>query len=389
MSDRIVDAKMTVAAADAPAATISPVKEDRRHIVHPLVDLLCLGGASLIVLPLLAILPVSTLPAMAALSWMLADVLNHPHFAASYQIFYRDYRWKISGADFSREMRIRYIVAGIVVPVALILFFVVCFILRDGKLLGWAGNLMLFLVGWHYVKQGYGMLIVDAVHKRRFFSDLEKRVLRYNAYACWIMFWLCANWLISERQLWGLHYFSLAIPDPIIWLAGAVVVVTTALTLGIFYLQLRAGGAGFPFVGTVAYLTTLYVWLAARFQPMALMFVPAFHSLQYLIVVGRYEANRTRTRVEAGEDTRSPLANWALFRFAAMCVLLGLTGFWWAPRLFDNVVNYDADIFGDTAFFFMFWIFINIHHYFMDNVIWRRENPETAACLFGVRKKPH
>ena len=33
-------------------------------------------------------------------------------------------------------------------------------------------------------------------------------------------------------------------------------------------------------------------------------------------------------------------------------------------------------------FLFVFWIFINVHHYFLDNVMWRRENPDTKKYLF-------
>lgn len=36
-------------------------------------------------------------------------------------------------------------------------------------------------------------------------------------------------------------------------------------------------------------------------------------------------------------------------------------------------------------FLFVFWIFINVHHYFLDNVIWRAENPETRQHLFAHR----
>ena len=32
---------------------------------------------------------------------------------------------------------------------------------------------------------------------------------------------------------------------------------------------------------------------------------------------------------------------------------------------------------GATPYFAAFFAFVNIHHYFMDHVIWRRENPET------------
>ena len=34
-------------------------------------------------------------------------------------------------------------------------------------------------------------------------------------------------------------------------------------------------------------------------------------------------------------------------------------------------------------FLFIGWTFINIHHYFIDNVIWRRDNPEARRYLFG------
>jgi len=28
-------------------------------------------------------------------------------------------------------------------------------------------------------------------------------------------------------------------------------------------------------------------------------------------------------------------------------------------------------------------VFVNVHHYFTDNVIWRSQNPETRRYLFG------
>ena len=35
------------------------------------------------------------------------------------------------------------------------------------------------------------------------------------------------------------------------------------------------------------------------------------------------------------------------------------------------------DALGPTPFFAAFFVFVNLHHYFMDFVIWRRENPDT------------
>ena len=363
--------------------------DDGGPIVHPWVDFICLGGGSLVLIPLVMMMPAASVPGLVVAMWMLADVLNHPHFAASYQIFYRNFPEKVFGTRLKPAMRIRYLVAGIVVPAALLAFFTVSFAAGNPHMLGFAGNAMLFLVGWHYTKQGYGMLMVDAVYKRRFFNEREKAVFLYNAYACWILFWLSMNWYVSERELWGLSYYSFAVPEGVLWMAGLLVAVTTLLTFRVFALRLGPSGGGLPWAGVVAYLTSLYFWALARFHPMALMFVPAFHSLQYLVIVWRSEKNRADVAAdERGPDVsgRRMLSPIAMFMLSAF--LLGLAGFWWLPRLFDRVVSYDTETFGGTMFMFMFWIFINIHHYFMDNVIWRRENPDTARSLFGMNKKP-
>ncbi|MFQ5562480.1 MAG: hypothetical protein ACE5FO_02815 [Parvularculaceae bacterium] len=383
MANYSTNAAVAVSSVEKPA----PGADNGRAIVHPLVDFLCLGGASLIIIPATLMLPSAAAPAMIAVMWMLADILNHPHFTASYLIFYRGYGSKISSKNPNRGLRLRYLFSGVVVPAALVFLFGAAFLLESPRILGWSGNLMLLLVGWHYAKQGYGMLIVDSVYNRLFFNDSEKKILLYNAYACWIMFWLSANWLISERALWGLHYYSFAVPEAALWAAGAAVALTTLLTLRIFWTRLRPGGAGLPLAGAAAYLTSLYFWAAARLHPVALIFVPAFHSLQYLFIVWRFETNRARNARLESDAPPAEDKSWPVFRFGATAFLLGLALFWWAPKFLNGAVDYNAELFGGYVFLFMFWIFINIHHYFIDNVIWRGDNPETGKSLFGVSKK--
>jgi hypothetical protein len=190
----------------APALAQAPVR-DKRFLFNPVLDFLCLGGSSLILLPFLFILPDAQYRAPLATTMLLiAHLINHPHFAHSYQIFYRGFAAKAFRPDLGRVMQARYIFAGIVVPAALLSFCAISIARGDARLLGYGGNLMALFVGWHYVKQGYGMLMVDAVLKRRFFKDPEKKVLLANSYLVWIFAWLGANDAISEHQLWGLHY---------------------------------------------------------------------------------------------------------------------------------------------------------------------------------------
>ena len=49
---------------------------------------------------------------------------------------------------------------------------------------------------------------------------------------------------------------------------------------------------------------------------------------------------------------------------------------------FMQLLSPAAQVLGSSLFFFIVLIFINVHHYFLDNVMWRRGNPEVAKYLF-------
>lgn len=354
--------------------------EHREYLFHPVIDFLCLGGLSLIILPWSWMQPETSAPLLGFVAIMIADFVNHPHFAHSYQIFYRGYGSKLRGEEISAGLRTRYVVAGIVVPIAMVVFFAITWRLQDARLMGYAGNVMAFLVGWHYTKQGYGMLMVDAAYKRRFFNDREKRFFLTNAYTSWIFYWVSANWLVKEYELWGLQYYAIPFPRWVLFGTGGVMAVTTVLVL-VTFSRVHLAGRRLPWNGVLAYLVSIYVWTGARWDPMLLIFVPAFHSLQYLLVVWRFEANRATAMAAQSPARFSPRVRF--LSFLGLGMVLGLLGFWWLPKLLDNQISVNDESFGGAVFLFMFWIFINLHHYFIDNVIWRRDNPETKQFLFG------
>src|SRR6201999_2708235 len=116
------------------------------------------GGSSLLLLPLILLLPLKSYPVSGAMV-LLAFVINNPHFANSYQIFYRGFGDRLSPSAPAVQRR-RYLYAGIFVPLAIVGFLAYCFVAADRTALGLAGDAMALFVGWHYVKQGYGMLMV-------------------------------------------------------------------------------------------------------------------------------------------------------------------------------------------------------------------------------------
>ncbi|WP_245283701.1 hypothetical protein [Bradyrhizobium sp. URHD0069] len=382
-----------ISATGAVAYDRTPGLDGRRYLYGPFVDFICMGGSSLILLPLLFLRPPEKYYASIWLAmFLLSNVINNPHFAHSYQIFYRNFGSKSFGADHSLALRVRYIVAGIVVPIAMAIFFAITVARGDVQILGYGGNAMAFFVGWHYVKQGYGMLMVDAALKKQFFQATDKKALLVNSYAVWILSWLNINVALSERNLFGLKYYLFPVPPAVLSIATAVVVVTSVMTLWVLHRRWKGNTGSLPYNGVVGYVASLYIWLLfVKVNPLLILVVPALHSLQYLAVVWRFETNYEKGQEDASEPLTLSLTRKFLgvrYRLNIACFiiigcLVGFLGFFGLPVVLDMMVPYNKEIFGASMFMFIFWVFINVHHYFLDNVMWRRENPDTRRYLFG------
>ena len=375
----------------------APALAERRpaqSFFSPLIDFLCLGGGSLLLLPILTlVIPDSADASAMVLAVLLANFINHPHFAYSYQIFYRTFGDVMRNGAIDRKLRNRYAIAGVAVPILLVLFFVVALLQHDAHMLGYGGNAMMFFVGWHYVKQGYGMLMVDAAMKKSFFSEPHKKVLLWNCYMGWITAWLHINKAVAERDLWGLGYSTLKVPTALMWIAMIGMVGMSMWSLLVIIRHSRAHGGKAPINGIAAYVAALYPWLFLGFQPVLGALIPCMHSLQYQIIVWRYQLNVEHGKADADRPASNALfarfnlrqATQRFVGFLTRGMVLGAVGFWVLPILLSQYLPYDRALYGHQLFFFIFVIFINIHHYFIDNAMWRKENPHTLKHLFAHR----
>ena len=364
----------------------------KRYLIGPIADFWCFGGSALIILPLLLLVPSAQYQVSIVAAMVFAShFINNPHFAHSYQIFYRGFAAKAFQGSLGRVMQARYLFAGIIAPLALAAFFTIALAQGNLRPLAMAGNAMGLLVGWHYVKQGYGLLMVDCALKRQFFSDREKRLLLLNSYAVWIASWMQLNQAMARTELFGIAYFSFAIPTWLLNTAAAVGATTTLATVAMVIARRRAKGA-LPTNGVIAYFVSLYPWLALILvNPLWIVVVPALHSLQYLAVVWRFQYNYetaqlARADYKAGSVSRQIFGGRALGHLAVFSLaggVLGFAGFWFLPIMFKAAIPYNQALFGGAVFLFVFWVFINVHHYFMDNVMWRRDNTDTKLYLFS------
>ncbi len=358
---------------------------DTRYLFGPVMDFLFLGGASLIILPLVFLyVPIEKFDAFyLIMSIYLINVINHPHFIHSYQLFYENFRTKLFSPEHNFQMRSRFFVAGIVVPVVLTGFFLFSYFTQNVKLVVFSVNAMIFFVGWHYVKQGYGMAIVDSVLKKAYYSNREKKILLVTSYISWICTWLIFNDAIRESDYHGVKYYAINIPEQ-----GELSVLMILLACCLFALRLFINKAfndkgKTPYNGMIAYFVSIYIWLLViKIDPICALLVPAFHGLQYIIVVWRFQLNRlAATRAE-----KTAMTIQAVMPFFLSAVVIGFVLLFALPIVLQQYVKTPDVMQGIIFFPVAIWVTVNIQHYFMDNVIWRKENAEVRKYLFGAPK---
>ena len=363
------------------------------YLFHPVIDFMLAGGGSLLLaLPIILLIDDEKAVEATALGWglVLSNVLNFPHFANSYQLLYTGIGKRIFGADSTPKVRLHYIWAGFIAPALILGFMFLAYYLGDPRLLGYAANAMAFTVGWHYVKQGYGVIAVLSAIRRIYYSEIEKRLLLVNGYVVWIYSWLQFNKSLHEEELYGVKFFTFDMPPMLLTVGAIAAGLTTAAVVVAFAVRILVRKQAVSWNGVVGYVCALYLWsLAFYYDLIFAIFIPAFHSLQYLLFTWRYQLNKVSS--ETGESmgtTAVRLSRPALMRFAKFVgggLVLGWVGFMGLPLLFQASLSPDPALFGPAVFVFIFVMWINIHHYFIDNVIWRRDNEDVRKYLFAPR----
>ncbi|HEV8248231.1 MAG TPA: hypothetical protein VGP93_20790, partial [Polyangiaceae bacterium] len=125
-------------------------------------EFLVVGGATLFLYPALWLLRrvIGLDSAELAVGFLMfhgAHLINDPHFSVTYLLFYRDVRRRAFGPAFEPRQRARYLVAGVLGPLVLGGWLLSALSTGSAYSLGLAVQLMFLLVGWHYVKQGFGV----------------------------------------------------------------------------------------------------------------------------------------------------------------------------------------------------------------------------------------
>lgn len=368
-----------------------------RNGFSQLVEFLVVGGATLLLVPFaywlriaLGLNQAEFVTSMVA--FYAAHVINDPHFGVTYVLFYRRAYQRAMGGEFSGTQRIRYLVAGVLVPLVLLGWIAVALSTASAVRMGHLIQLMFFLVSWHYVKQGFGVLTVLCLRRGIRFTALERRIVLAHCFSGWAFAFVSPSGPSRELEDSGVVYWSLAISPMVESAMKVVFFLTASLVVWVFYSKWRRDLAKLPWAPVVGFFVTIWLWsVYSNFDPLIAYVIPALHSIQYLYFVWLLRSNQTRSEALAVRDIGVDVNGRVALRvltLALSALVIGFLAFRGGPELLDGtLVLSDPQLrggLGPTPYLAAIGTFVNIHHYFMDNVIWRRENAETRFLSSDV-----
>ncbi|MBD9574628.1 hypothetical protein IB260_04825 [Pseudomonas sp. PDM23] len=339
-----------------------------RCFFSPIVDFMMIGGLSLLVLALVVALnlQVSTFD-ISLLAWYLAFFVNGPHFLISYLMLYGGHRGRLL-------KDIRFFWAGVLAP--LLLLGAVGYALMTARIDVLRGllYLMLFTVGWHYIKQSYGCFIVYSAGQGAFFSRSEQLIIRYSLFPLWWASFLRLFTGRYDNNFAGLPYSLPSVLSDWTRELHLLSLLGVLPALAVFLCRWKRKEK-WPGLIAVTPLLMIYLWLSPLLRnEFFLVLIPLFHSLQYMLFSGAY----TRSKVRRSGRTWLGYAAWWGSAFVLAALLFN-----YLPVYLDQLRLLPLAMPINT-FMLCFVLFINVHHYFIDNVMWRGGNQEVRENI-GMR----
>ena len=340
----------------------------RTAMISPVVDFLAVGGLSLIAfVPLLLAGRTDLLVAGAGIQAWLGTTLNFPHFMASYRIVYR-----------SKEMILKHKWATIYVPALMVVYLAFALVeaQRDPWMLIIFGWISSGYLAWHYTGQAWGMMASYSHLGGRPFDAVERRLIRgsLRILLAWHVVWAAVGALRDPSPIRPL-YVVISFGTIVAFLLGAAGLVRFWRRTN----QVPATNA------LVAWLAILSWYAVIAFEPKALFWIQIAHAVQYLVFPARVEINRAHAEEATLPAARPWYQSFPVHMVAYALGLLGVSGLISVGvpsasmavigRMFDEEVARSAPI--------LVLLFINIHHYFTDGVIWKISNPEVRKELFA------
>ena len=337
--------------------------ERRPYFVNLPVDVAMMGGLSLALYAVLWVIGArSRTSDVITLGATLVWVINYPHFSATSHRLYG-----------SRDHIRQYPLTACVVPVLLLVGAIVS--LRSP--LGVAPYFVKFFQIWspyHFSGQTFGLAMLYARRIPYQLSPVDRRLLRWFIYSTYLSLVATIETGIRQYQFYGVTFPTVGLPGWVAHVAWYAMLGLGALVVIRLMVIPATRRTGPPWMVLLP-AATQFVWFGLGQQlPSFAEFIPAFHSLQYLLVAWSVQL-KTQLDESGHRGSRGFVVD-ASVRWLATNILGGVALFWGLPHAATALGGFDINL--TTAVFFAA---IQIHHFFVDGVIWKLKNPRVLSPL--------
>lgn len=341
---------------------MSSKSKNSYYFVNGPIDFLCIGGSSfLLFLAFWLFYTDVRTPQVVALGIWLQWVINWPHFSMS---TYRLYQSKANVAQ--------YPITAYVIP----------FVVLGGMLLAFAYptlvapyfiKLFILWSPYHYSGQTIGITFLYCMRCGVKLNTFERRVFIGFIFLTYLLSTVRSEVSRTGFDYYGVQYPSFAVPQ---WLADVTEVGMWAAMILFFVavvLWTRKNRQIIPPIVLLPALTQYLWFIQAVYMPSFQEFVPLFHSLQYMLIAWGIQLKEKMDVKQIKPSKKYVLTEtgrWYFFN-----VLGGAILFYLFPML--------GTAMGYTSLFSIAVTSaaVQIHHFFVDGVIWKLQNNTVAHPL--------
>ncbi len=334
------------------------------YFVNAGVDFALIGGVSIVAYVLLAVFSDgSRTPFGWTLAAALAWIVNWPHFSAT------SYRLYQSKANVQQ-----YPIVALVVPLLVTAAAVGSFSSPEG-VAPWLVKLFLTWSPYHFSGQTLGITLIYA---RRAGFDIgrgQRVAISGFIFATFLVQMASVEAGQGMSEYYGVPVPMLGLP---IWVAQVLRVWMYLCGAAFLFFVVRWSVREKRLLPPIVLLpaVTQFVWFVAGSKVGSFNeFVPFFHSVQYLLIAWLMQLKEkldSRSLEPSRRYVLSESARWGLVNFAG-----GVFLFWLLPRISASA--------GFTLPFASAVVLsaVQIHHFFVDGVIWKLKNPRVASPLLA------
>ena len=360
------------AAANASSKAAAPTDGPRPYYVNFWVDALFIGVGSIMCFLILRLGSDyggwSDGRTQLVISWgiWLSWVVNWPHFAAT---SYRLYR--------SKETVSQYPITAFVVPLILLPATIAALSMPD-DFAPWFVKLFMVWSPYHFSGQTIGIAILYARRSGFEITPLMRWALTWFVFSTYIGLQAASEVPGAVYSFYGITNIpTIGLPA---WFRTASHWGTIALGALLIYAAFESSvlkGKKFPIIMAVPVITQL-IWFklaVGTFNTQSFLeFVPLFHSIQYLFIAWFMQMKERQLATgELGEKralVRETLV-WGAVIFIVGAIMFSW-GPWVAAAFFPVSIGVATGVLQST---------VQIHHFFVDGVIWKLRNPRIRQAL--------